>query len=84
MALKVSPGCRMIRPSPLLKALAGQVIGSTDALADSAKDRPVPYQDVVATLYRCLGIDPHDFVRDVFERPVPILPGTTQPVRELL
>jgi uncharacterized protein (DUF1501 family) len=62
----------------------GQVIGSTDALADSAKDRPVPYQDVVATLYHCLGIDPHEFVRDVFDRPVPVLPGTAQPIRELV
>ncbi|HTI51987.1 MAG TPA: DUF1501 domain-containing protein [Planctomycetaceae bacterium] len=62
----------------------GQVIGSTDALADSAKDRPVPYQDVLATLYRCLGIDPHELVRDVFDRPVPILPGTAQTIRELV
>jgi uncharacterized protein (DUF1501 family) len=62
----------------------GQVIGSTDALADSAKDRPIPYQDVLATIYYNLGIDPHDFVRDVFDRPAPILPGTTQIIRELL
>jgi hypothetical protein len=62
----------------------GQVIGSTDALADSARDRPVPYQDVLATLYRSLGIDPHEMVRDVFDRPVPILPGTAQTIRELL
>lgn len=61
----------------------GQVIGSTDALAENVKDRPVPYRDVVATLYKCLGIDPHAFVKDVFDRPVSILPGTTQPVREL-
>jgi Protein of unknown function (DUF1501) len=62
----------------------GQVIGSTDALADSAKDRPVPYQDVLATLYHCLGIDPHELVRDVFDRPVPILPGSARPIRELV
>ncbi|MBS0264643.1 MAG: DUF1501 domain-containing protein, partial [Planctomycetes bacterium] len=30
----------------------GQVIGSTDALADSAKDRPVHYQDVLMTMYQ--------------------------------
>lgn len=61
----------------------GQVIGSTDALADAAKDRPVPYQDVLATLYQNLGIDPHEPVRDITERPVPILPGTAHAVREL-
>ncbi|MSR56264.1 MAG: DUF1501 domain-containing protein [Planctomycetaceae bacterium] len=63
---------------------AGQVIGSTDALADSAKDRPIPYQDVLATLYHPLGIDPHEFIRDIADRPVPILPGSAQPIRELI
>lgn len=62
----------------------GQVIGSTDALADSAKDRPIPYQDVLATLYQCLGIDPHQLVKDIADRPVPILPGSAQTIRELL
>ena len=61
----------------------GQVIGSTDALADSAKDRPIPYQDVLATLYHLMGIDPHELVRDIADRPVPILPGTAQVIREL-
>jgi hypothetical protein len=62
----------------------GQVIGSTDALADSAKDRPVHFQDVLTTLYHNLGIDPHELVRDVNDRPVPLLPGTTRPIRELV
>ena len=35
----------------------GQVIGSTTRLAEEAKDRPVHYQEVFATLYRQLGID---------------------------
>ena len=35
----------------------GQVIGSTNRLGESAKDRPVHYQEVFATLYRQLGID---------------------------
>jgi uncharacterized protein (DUF1501 family) len=61
----------------------GQVIGSTDALADSAKDRPVPYQDVLVSLYHKLGIDPHEPVRDSFDRPVTILPGTARAIREL-
>ena len=35
----------------------GQVIGSTTSNAEEAKDRPVDYQDVFATLYHNLGID---------------------------
>ena len=36
----------------------GQVIGSTDRLAAIAASRPVSYQDVIATLYHNLGINP--------------------------
>ena len=35
----------------------GQVIGSTDRLGGEAKDRPVHFQEVFATLYHRLGID---------------------------
>ena len=35
----------------------GQVIGSTNRLAEHAKDRPVHFQEVFATLYHRLGID---------------------------
>jgi hypothetical protein len=35
----------------------GQVIGSTDRLGAEAKDRPVHFQEVFATLYNRLGID---------------------------
>ena len=37
----------------------GQVIGATDRMASTATERPVSYQDVFATLYHNLGIDPH-------------------------
>lgn len=37
----------------------GQVIGETDRAAASPVSRPVDYQDVFATLYHVLGIDPH-------------------------
>ncbi|MCP4848866.1 MAG: DUF1501 domain-containing protein [Verrucomicrobiaceae bacterium] len=36
----------------------GQVIGATDRYAAEAIDRPVHYQDVIATLYHGLGINP--------------------------
>jgi Uncharacterized protein conserved in bacteria len=35
----------------------GQVIGSTTRLGDAAKDRPVHFLEVLATLYRHMGID---------------------------
>jgi hypothetical protein len=35
----------------------GQVVGATNRLGEFAKDRPVHFQDVVATLYHQLGID---------------------------
>ena len=62
----------------------GQVLGSTDATAAYAEERPIHYRDVLATVYHNLGIDPHDFVRDVNDRPVLILPEDAQPIRELI
>jgi uncharacterized protein (DUF1501 family) len=61
----------------------GQVIGSTDSAAAEAKDEPVPYPSVLATVYRNLGIDAHAMVYDVSNRPNPILPGGILPVEKL-
>ena len=36
----------------------GQVIGSTNRLGEHAKDRPVTFQEVFATLYHCMSINP--------------------------
>jgi uncharacterized protein (DUF1501 family) len=36
----------------------GQIIGSTNRLGEVPKDRPVHFQEVFATLYQKLGIDP--------------------------
>ena len=62
----------------------GQVIGSTDATAAEAKDSPVHYQDVLATIYHNLGIDPHAMVYDVSGRPAPIMPSAAQPINRLV
>ncbi len=35
----------------------GQVIGATNRLGEYAKERPVHFQEVFATLYHCLGVD---------------------------
>jgi hypothetical protein len=61
----------------------GQVIGSTDKLGAYAVARPVHFQDVLATTYRTLGIDPHTFVKDMTDRPVALLPSHAQPIGEL-
>jgi hypothetical protein len=35
----------------------GQVIGSTNRLGEEARERPVHFQEIFATLYHTLGID---------------------------
>ena len=62
----------------------GQVIGSTDKLGGSAASRPVHFQDVLATVYHNLGIDPHAFIHDKADRPISILPHSAEPIRELV
>jgi hypothetical protein len=48
----------------------GQAIGATNRLGEYAKDRPVPVQEVIATIYHNLGIDPmHTTLRDPTGRP---------------
>ena len=62
----------------------GQALGATDALGAYAVSKPTHYQDVLATIYHNLGIDPHRFVSDRSGRPVPILPGTARPIEGLV
>ncbi len=62
----------------------GQVIGQTDRFAAEATDRPVHYQDVVATLYHTLGIDAgNTTIEDTTGRPQYLL-TTGEPIRELI
>lgn len=61
----------------------GQVIGQTDRYAGQAVSRPVHYQDVLATLYRNLGIDARrTTVLDPIGRPQYLL-DQGQPLSEL-
>lgn len=62
----------------------GQAIGSTDKTAAYAADRPIHYQDILATIYHNMGIDTHQMIRDMNERPVLILPESARPIRELV
>jgi hypothetical protein len=61
----------------------GQVIGSTDKEAAYVKDRPVSFQNVFATLYRNLGIDPGLAVPDRSGRPMYLL-DEREPIHELI
>jgi hypothetical protein len=61
----------------------GQVIGATDRLAATVRERPVKYQDVFATLYHNLGIPPETTLTDPSGRPQHLLDGGV-PMRELI
>jgi len=63
----------------------GQVIGSTNRLAEHAKDRPVTFQEVFATLYHNMGIDINRAtVTDFTGRPQYLVDSNALPMRELI
>ena len=51
----------------------GQVVGETDARAERAKGRPYAPQNVLATIYHVLGIDPARAFPDYQGRPMHLL-----------
>ena len=58
----------------------GQVIGSTDRLGGNAKDRPVGFGDIFATLYGNLGLNPETTtVNDPTGRPQHLAEGKALP-----
>jgi hypothetical protein len=63
----------------------GQVIGSTTADAGLAKERPVHFQEVFATLYHNLGLDPRrQTVTDLAGRPHYLVDDPYGPMGELV
>jgi uncharacterized protein (DUF1501 family) len=55
----------------------GQVIGATNRLGEFAEQRPVEFQDVLATLYHNIGIDPMTkTIADPVGRPQPLVEGS--------
>ena len=63
----------------------GQVIGATDRLGGEASERPVHFQEVLATLYHNLGIDPNKItVRDLSGRPQYLVDENRQAIGELI
>jgi hypothetical protein len=61
----------------------GQVVGSTNARGEYPMSNPVTPNDVLATVYRHLGIDPHYTFSDHVGKPVPIL-HSGLPIAQLL
>jgi uncharacterized protein (DUF1501 family) len=60
----------------------GQVIGSTNSLGEQPKERPLKPADVLAAIYRFLGVDPKQELVDHNGRPLAILPEG-EAIREL-
>jgi hypothetical protein len=60
-----------------------QVIGATDRHAAYVTDRPVSFQNVFATLYHNLGIDPATALSDRGGRPMKLV-DDCDPIRELI
>jgi hypothetical protein len=61
----------------------GQVIGETDSRAEKSKSGRVTFQNILATIYHVLGIDPHATLPDFTGRPQYLLDDPT-PIRELI
>lgn len=64
--------------------VGGQVIGASDAVGESPKDRPVTPSDLVRTIYSILGFDPDHELRTPDGRPIRLATPESEPVTELL
>jgi hypothetical protein len=61
----------------------GQVIGATNRLGEVPKERPITFQNVFATLYHALGIDPAATVPNLAGRPMYLI-DDFEPLREMV
>jgi hypothetical protein len=62
----------------------GQIIGSTDSRGGEIKSSPVRPQDLAATTFRHLGIDPATHWTNTQGRPIPIVTEGGRPIPELV
>jgi len=60
----------------------GQTIGKSDETTYTYEERPVTPEDLAATVYHAMGIDPRAEVHDQLKRPIPIV-RNGEPVYEL-
>ncbi len=61
----------------------GMVYGTTDKDAAYALDHPISPEDLAATIFDRLGIDPELRIHDAQNRPVPLVEGG-RPIRDIL
>ncbi len=61
----------------------GQVIGSTNGRGEVAKDRPISVQQILATVYHGLGIDPASTLNNASGRPMYLL-DDRNPISEMI
>lgn len=62
----------------------GQVVGSSDALAEFPKDRPTTPSDLATTIYTLLGINPASELRTSDGRPVRVGKDGARVIKELI
>jgi len=62
----------------------GQVVGASNERAEVPATDPKGPEDLAATIYHCLGLDPKLEFHTPEGRPVPIVPGNGRVIRELL
>jgi pimeloyl-ACP methyl ester carboxylesterase len=61
----------------------GQVIGASDSRAAYPADRPIKPEDLLATMYHVLGVDPDTTYLTGSNRPIKVL-NTGRPIAELI
>jgi hypothetical protein len=61
----------------------GQIVGATSADGGSVKDRPLGPGDLLATIYKVLGIDPESMFPDSQNRTMRLVEEGTA-IRELI
>lgn len=62
----------------------GVAVGESDEIASAPKDRPVTPAELVATVYRVLGVDLETELEGPGGRPIPVVDYGVEPVHELL
>ncbi len=62
----------------------GRVVGKSDDIGGYPTERPVRPNEIVATIYKCLGLDIEAHLPGPNGRPYPLVDFGTQPIRELL
>jgi uncharacterized protein (DUF1501 family) len=61
----------------------GRIIGESDEIGYAPKTRPTTPAEMVATIYRGLGLNPHHELIGPQNRPIPLVDYNVKPIEEL-